>query len=389
MANPTPRWDGVPIYGVWFRAPGDTPDPGEIQLSVSQRIQRTDGHAVYPGGATVKVRIGDADAQISAVRESVRAAWRAADAAAAGAGFDGTAWDVWWTDVVVPAAIFTAFPAADDPDIVHPTDVTTDGYRVKVMENLQSGAGREYYVQPLLSHLDQAIPGINLGLVEVPPGSPSVPAPVYSKGIAGGVASLDSTGKVPVGQIPDGIGGASTVAELTDATAVGKAVATATDQAAARAAIAAAPTTAATTASAGLVRLGTNAEAVAGTSQAVAVTPAGMAAAVAQAVSALVASAPGALDNFYELAAALGNDPAFATTVLGQLATQSAAIANKANAATSPPWARALTSTTIQSRASVVQAGYTGPVVFNIAPFPAWAGTITDQQHGDIRVRRA
>ena len=48
----------------------------------------------------------------------------------------------------------------------------------------------------MLAQLAQPIPGINLGVVEVPPGSPSVPAPVFAKGIAGGVAALDADGDV-------------------------------------------------------------------------------------------------------------------------------------------------------------------------------------------------
>jgi len=69
---------------------------------------------------------------------------------------------------------------------------------------------------------------------------------------------------------------------------------------------------------AGLVELATTAEVVAGTDTARAATPAGVAASIA----ALVASSPAALNTLNELAAALGNDPNFATTIANALATK-------------------------------------------------------------------
>lgn len=191
MANPSNRWDKVPVYGVFHRAPDDTPELGTVELTLAHRITRVDGRVIYPAGAKVSAVIGDQAQQNSTVRSAVRAAWRAADEAAAGGGFDGVAWDTWWDDVVVPAAIFTAFPALDDPDIVSDPD-----NRVMIKEALISASGREYAIQPLLTHLDLPIPGINLGTIEVPPGSPVVPAPVYAKGIPGGVAALDADGDV-------------------------------------------------------------------------------------------------------------------------------------------------------------------------------------------------
>ena len=166
----------------------------------------------------------------------MRAAWRAADEASQGAGFNAVAWDTWWDDIVVPAAIFASFPASDDPDIVQ------QGWSVSVSEGLTSGKGKSYAIQPLLAHLDQPIPGINLGAIEVPPGSATVPAPMYAKGVAGGVAALDADGDVTdatgakiVGG--SGTGGASTAASIADATTVGRAVLTAASAAAARTAI--------------------------------------------------------------------------------------------------------------------------------------------------------
>lgn len=235
MANPSTRWDFVPVFGVYLRL-DDTPSAGRVTFTMPSRVTRVDGRVIYPEGASVTVTIGDTAQQDSAIRSAVRAAWRAADQAAQGAGFDGVAWDTWWDDIVVPAAIFTSFPASDDPDIVQ------QGWSVSVSEGLTSGKGKSYAIQPLLAQLDQPIPGINLGTIEVPPGSATVPAPMYAKGIAGGVAALDADGDVTdatgakiVGG--SGSGDATTAASITDATTVGRAVLTAASAAAARTAI--------------------------------------------------------------------------------------------------------------------------------------------------------
>lgn len=188
--NSSRKWDLVPVYGVYMVAPGDTPVTGRVEFKVSQRVTSTNGRLIYPDGAKRVVTIGAADEQVATVRAAVRAAWRAADEAADGDAFDGAAWDVWWDTQVLPAAVFTEFPASDDPDILQ------HGWQVMVSEALTSANGRSYAIQPLLAHLDQPIPGVNLGTVDVPPGSPTVPAPVYAKGIAGGVAGLDADGDV-------------------------------------------------------------------------------------------------------------------------------------------------------------------------------------------------
>lgn len=190
MAYPASKWDLVPVYGVFMTAPGDTPVQGNVQFKLSQRVTRTDGRTIYPDGARVQVGIGKADDQDANVRAAVRSAWRTADEAAGGESFDGSAWDIWWDTKVLPAAIFTGFPASDDPDI------SQRDWTVTVTEALTGANGRVYAIQPLLSHLEAPIPGINLGAVEVPPGAPTSPAPVYAKGIAGGVAALDADGDV-------------------------------------------------------------------------------------------------------------------------------------------------------------------------------------------------
>ena len=188
MANPSKTWNQVPVWGIYLKGDDVTPVTGSVRLTFTQRVTRTDGRAIYPEGHTVERNIGDTT-QDSATRNAVRAAWRAADEAADGEDFDGAAWDARWEELQA-AAVFASFPASDDPDIVE------TGYQVKVEERLSSGTGKVYYIQPMLAHLDATPPGINLGLIEVPPGSPTVPAPIYAKGLPGGVAALSLEGDV-------------------------------------------------------------------------------------------------------------------------------------------------------------------------------------------------
>lgn len=199
MANPSTRWDSVPIFAFYFSGDDVTPSAGYVEFSVTQRITRADGRVIYPEGAKVRRTIGDHEAD-PGVRDAVRAAWRAADEAALGAAFVGADWDAWWA-VMLTGSVFVSFPASDDPDIVQ------TGYQVKVKESLTSGSGREYYVAPVLAQLDLIPPGINLGLIEVPPGSPIVPAPVFAKGLAYGVAPLDGDALIPLEFLPAGTGG--------------------------------------------------------------------------------------------------------------------------------------------------------------------------------------
>ncbi len=93
---------------------------------------------------------------------------------------------------------------------------------------------------------------------------------------------------------------------------------------------------------AGVVELATTAEASTGTDTSRAVTAAGLKAAIDAANAALVDAAPGTLDTLNELAAALGDDPNFAstmTTALGNrvradVATQGLTSTQQGNART-------------------------------------------------------
>lgn len=180
------RWDSVPVWAVYHQMPGETPVPGKLTFSISQRITRTDGRVIYAEGARRQVTIGNPEDQDAEVRATVRAAWLALDSVAP--DFDELEWSKWWDTKILPAAVFTSFPAQDDPDIVQ------HDWRVKVSEGIPGG--KEYPIETLLRHLENPIPGVNLGVVEVPPGAPNAPLPVYAKGIAGGVAALDRDGDV-------------------------------------------------------------------------------------------------------------------------------------------------------------------------------------------------
>lgn len=70
----------------------------------------------------------------------------------------------------------------------------------------------------------------------------------------------------------------------------------------------------------GLVELATSAETTTGTDTVRATTPAGVKAAIDAAVAALIDGAPGAIDTLNELAAAIGDDANFATTISNALA---------------------------------------------------------------------
>lgn len=74
----------------------------------------------------------------------------------------------------------------------------------------------------------------------------------------------------------------------------------------------------------GKVELATNAETITGTDTVRATHPAGVKAAIQSAITALVNSSPAALDTLNELAAALGNDANFATTMTNALALKAA-----------------------------------------------------------------
>jgi hypothetical protein len=199
-ANPSGAWDSVPVYGFYFKGDDVTPETGRVTFSFTDRVTRTDGKRIYPAGTTVSCGVGDVPTgAAAAARDAVRASWRAADQAAAGGSFDGAAWDARW-NVLLSGAVFASVPASDDPDIVQ------TGYQIKVTETLNSSSGKTFYIQPVLANLSTTPPGVNLGLVDVPPGSPTNPAPIYAKGLPGGVASLDSTGRVPASQLPAGSG---------------------------------------------------------------------------------------------------------------------------------------------------------------------------------------
>ena len=199
VINPTRGWDRVGVWGSWTNPITNAPIEGIIKIALNGRIQRLDGTTIHPDGATITVTIGDLAQQDGEVREVIRGVMleEARDLAIAdGEVLDEVAWNMHWSNVIVPAAVFLRFPAMDDPDIVQ-------GWSVTASESLKGGQGKTYAIHPLLTQPA----GVNLNRVEVPPGSPSNPAPFYGKGIPGGVAPLDANGLVPLVNLPSGIEG--------------------------------------------------------------------------------------------------------------------------------------------------------------------------------------
>lgn len=205
MANPSLAWDRIPYYGWWSDAPG-VPASGYIELVMTERIRRVDGRMIYPGGAKRQITIGDTSQQDPDIVAAVKAGMKARDQTAQGAAFNDGEWEARWTKNL-QAAIFTYYWAADDPDIT-PHGVGDEGYHVMVKEVLTSGAGKSYPTQPLIAHLDLPIPGVNLADIEVPPGSPTNPPPIFAKGQPGGIPALSPEGKV-LDAFGNVVGGAS------------------------------------------------------------------------------------------------------------------------------------------------------------------------------------
>src|SRR5690606_3368692 len=115
MSNPSPAWDRVPVYG-WYQKITGEPDPGQIRMSINQRVTRVDGSVIYAGGDAIQGTIGSDAMQDVWARETVRQALRDKAEAEQGGAFDGSAWDAAWSEKL-PCGIFLSFPASDDPDI--------------------------------------------------------------------------------------------------------------------------------------------------------------------------------------------------------------------------------------------------------------------------------
>ena len=116
-------------------------------------------------------------------------------------------------------------PCTDDPQ-----NLPAGGWQVKVTVTFNDAPPEVYY-------LDVPVAGgdINLRTVVLPASMPA-PQPLLITNVPGGLATLDVDGDV-VDSTGAKVGGASTVDELTDATAIGKTVVKAADAAAVRTAI--------------------------------------------------------------------------------------------------------------------------------------------------------
>lgn len=237
MPNPSRKWDQIPVYAWYYQRPG-VPSVGSVVLTVSERVHATDGRKeIYPAGAQFVVGIGKTEDQDPAARAEIHDAMKVeAEAAASAASetWDPIEWETEW-DAALSAAIFTYAYLSDDPN------VSPNGWQLKVEEKIGGQSVKPYYVEPLSALLLNDVPGINLGTYELPPGSAVTPAPIYAKGQAGGIAALSINGFPMTSEgveiDPAGLGGASTVDELTDATPIGKTIVKAVDAAAVRTAI--------------------------------------------------------------------------------------------------------------------------------------------------------
>lgn len=123
--------------------------------------------------------------------------------------------------------------------------------------------------------------------------------------------------------------------------------------------------------------LATEAETLTGTATDRAVTPAGLKAKT------------DLLQVDIDAAASEATDATAAATDAATDASSALAVANSALPfGVSRPIVRALTSSTIQERADCIPVGYTGNVEYDLSGFSPWSGTITDQEPGDLRLRR-
>lgn len=165
--GPAASWTGIPVFGTYLNFDG-TPKQGKIVFTIATRIVDNTDDIIFPGGGAVQVTLG---AETGTASVNV--------------------------------------PAVDDPDI-SPND-----WQVRVDEKLTDGSGKSYYIQPLLADLNNTPPGINLRQVVVPPDAPNAAPPTYMRGVAGGVAALDSAGNV-LDADGNTIGGGSGSVTVTD-----------------------------------------------------------------------------------------------------------------------------------------------------------------------------
>lgn len=205
---PNARWDRIPVYA-WYYDALQRPETGKLVsfkvTGAPSGVKRVDGTAIYRSGAEMEVKVGPDDHDVTA-RNVIRQALRDRAQAAAGAEFDGAAWDVAW-DAALPAMLCLSFPATDDPDI------TPQGWQVEVRESVTGG--KTYPIDLPLAIAQNEIPGLNLSDIEIPPGAPTTPSPTYAKGQPGGVAALDADGDVIDADGTKVVGGPGGGAELT------------------------------------------------------------------------------------------------------------------------------------------------------------------------------
>jgi hypothetical protein len=147
VPNPITEWSAVRLYGTYLSPFDGAPLSGSIKLTFNRRVTAASAStpAIFPKGQSI-TRTLDSLGQMPAVY----------------------------------------VPAEDDPDI------SPHGWTITVEETLSGASGQKYDIVPKLANVTA---GINLANTIVPDTAPSV-SPVLIKGLAGGVAALDSDGDV-------------------------------------------------------------------------------------------------------------------------------------------------------------------------------------------------
>src|SRR5690606_31870964 len=171
----TRAWDQVPVYGWWQSQPGVAlPEGSRVRFTIvgTDRVRRVDGRMIYPGGIIREVTIGKPEDQDVTVKTRIHDAMRADAQADQGAELDYVAWEAEWSDAL-PRSIFPSLYATDD------TDVTPQGWQVKVSEHIPgAGGGKEYMIEPVVAQIDPAegVPRGNRASWDRPAGAPPAAA---------------------------------------------------------------------------------------------------------------------------------------------------------------------------------------------------------------------
>ncbi len=154
MAAPAPSWNTCRVVGTWHNLDGSR-RTGTYKVTIPVRVTNTTDDVIIPAGVAMQGTL-----EVDSGAPSL--------------------------DIQVPSNT--------DPDN------SPAGWQVVIDVTFPDAAGEKYVI-------DTPVDGVvNLRTVVLAASIPA-PQPVLIRGVPGGLAELDETGKVPVDQIPDGIGG--------------------------------------------------------------------------------------------------------------------------------------------------------------------------------------